>query len=120
LGVDKLNRNESKWTGLALFGCFCLLCAGTGLEIAFGNDSGLLEISGLMVLSGFLVAGVFAYLGLREAGDQRKIIAPLYAADLIGGALGSLLASLFLAPVAGLAISAYLMIPLIIFAALLL
>jgi hypothetical protein len=120
LGVEKINRNYSKWTGFILLGCFLLLCAGIGLEIVFGNDSGLLKISGLLALSGFLVAGIFAYLSLRESGDQRGIIAPLYAADLVGGALGSLLASLFLAPVAGLAVSAYLMIPLLIFASLLL
>jgi hypothetical protein len=99
---------------------FLLLSGATGLEIGHGGNAVLLEISALLVLSGFFVAAVFAYASFYEAGDQRSVIAPLYAADLIGGCLGSILASLLLAPLAGLAISAYLMAPLIVLSALLL
>jgi di/tricarboxylate transporter len=70
-----------------------------------------METLGLLALSGFLVAGIFAFAGLRDASDQKKAIAPLYSADLIGGCLASILASLAMAPIAGLALTAYLMIP---------
>jgi len=35
-------------------------------------------------------------------GGSEKIIAPLYAADLVGGCLGSVLAALLLIPLAGI------------------
>ena len=98
---------------------FLLLSGATGLETTYGG-AGLLRISLLLVLSGFFVAGVFAYASPRRAGDPTTVVAPLYAADLIGGCLGSILASLVLAPLAGLAISAYLMAPLMALSALLL
>jgi ABC-type branched-subunit amino acid transport system permease subunit len=52
--------------------------------------------------AGFLVAGIFAYASIYKIQDQRNIISPLYAADLLGGSAGSLLGSLFLIPVLGL------------------
>ena len=120
LAVARIHRSRSRWQGIALLLGFMLLSGATGLEIRYGGSAGLLEISVFLVLSGFFVAAVFAYAGLRESGDQRDVIAPLYAADLIGGCLGSVLASLALAPLAGLAISAYLMAPLMVLSALLL
>jgi len=57
------------------------------------------------------VAGIFAFAGLREAGDQKTAVAPLYSADLIGGCVASIVASLALVPVAGMVITAHLMIP---------
>ncbi len=74
----------------------------------------------LLALAGFFVAGVFAYASLRTPGDQREAIAPLYSADLIGGCLGSILTSLVLAPIAGLAVTAHLMVPVAMLSALLL
>jgi len=120
LVVARIHRSLSRWLGIVMLLGFLLLSGATGLEISHGGNAGLFEISVLLVLSGFFVGGVFAYAGFHEAGDQRSVIAPLYAADLIGGCLGSVLASLVLAPLAGLAISAYLMVPLIVFSAMLL
>ena len=99
---------------------FGLLSAIVGWEINSGRNTGLLETFVLLALAGFFVATVFAFAGLYAAGDQRDAIAPLYSADLIGGCLGSLLASLVLAPLAGLAASAYLMIPATLLSAILL
>jgi hypothetical protein len=65
-----------------------------------------------MGISGFLVAGTFAYAAARAAQDQRRAVGPLYAADLVGGCLGSIAVSLFLIPFAGLDAAAMAMIPL--------
>jgi spermidine synthase len=118
--VAKFNRPLSKWVGIALLAGFVLLCLTIGLRFDSSHSIGLPETFGLLVLSGFFVAGVFAYAGFRSPGDQGKAVAPLYAADLIGGCLGSIFASLMLAPLAGLALSAYLMVPIAILAILLL
>jgi len=66
---------------------------------------GLVSTSFLLLACGFLVAAVFAWAGLRRRVDQRTVISPLYAADLIGGCLGCLVACLILIPLAGLAAS---------------
>ena len=71
------------------------------------------------LVTGFLVAVTFAYTGLREPGEQSKSIVPLYAADLIGGGVGSLLAGILIVPIAGLDISAFLLVPIVGFSLLL-
>jgi spermidine synthase len=111
--VPRIHRSIPNGLGIALLLGFVLLCAATGYSITSGRNSGLLEISGLLLLTGFFVAGVFAWASLRAEGDPRDAIIPLYSADLIGGCLGSILASLMLAPIAGLASSVYWMAPLI-------
>jgi spermidine synthase len=110
--IAKSNRPLSKKVGTTMLIGFALLSAAIGWEIHSGRSTGLLETLGLLVLAGFFVAAVFAYASLYASGDQKDVIAPLYSADLIGGCMGSLLASLLLAPLAGLAVSACLMAPL--------
>jgi hypothetical protein len=46
--------------------------------------------------------GLFAYAGLRGVWEQKNVIGPLCAADLIGGCLGAILGSLALIPIFGL------------------
>lgn len=58
-------------------------------------------VAGLLLLVGFLVAGVFAYVSRRELTDERRLVSPLYAGDLMGGCIASLIASLFLVPFLG-------------------
>ena len=60
----------------------------------------------MLFATGFLVAALFACASLHERPDQRAVVSPLYAADLIGGCIGALAAGLFLIPAAGLAGSA--------------
>jgi hypothetical protein len=60
-----------------------------------------------VALTASLVGGVFAWASLAGIEDQRGVIAPLYAADLMGGCLGALLGGLVLVPVVGLAWSAF-------------
>jgi spermidine synthase len=111
MAVAKVSRPISKKLGVAILLGFALLSAAVGWEIISGRSTSLLETSGMLILAGFFVAAVFAFAGLYHAGDQKDVIAPLYSADLIGGCLGSIMASLLLAPLAGLALSAYLMAP---------
>ena len=107
----RMRHPISRGFGIALLAGFAGLSAVIGLKINAGGEAGLLEILGLLALTGFFVSGVFAFAGLRAVSDQWKVIRPLYAADLIGGCIGSILASLALAPLAGLAGTAYWMIP---------
>lgn len=53
-----------------------------------------------LALCGALTAGLFGYAS-RIGGDPREAAGPLYAADLLGGCLGSILAGLLLIPLAG-------------------
>jgi spermidine synthase len=102
----------SRWIGAGIFTGFLLLSGFTGLAMRSDYSASLPATFLLLLLTGFLVAGAFSYAGLRQPADQGKAVAPLYAADLIGGGLGSLLASFIFVPVAGLSVSVVLLIPL--------
>ena len=91
-----------RWYGVALLAGFCFLCVVTATRLTVSAAAGLLQTSWLLMAAGFLVAGIFAYATLYEIKDQRSVISPLYAADLLGGCAGSLLGSLLLIPVLGL------------------
>ncbi|MGA2331595.1 MAG: hypothetical protein ABSG75_07530 [Syntrophales bacterium] len=91
-----------RWYGVALLVGFCFLCVVTATRLTMSAATGLLQTSVLLAAAGFLVAGIFAYATLYEIEDQRSVISPLYAADLLGGSAGSLLGSLVLIPVVGL------------------
>jgi len=64
------------------------------------ND--LISISGALLVDGFFVSGIFAFASLNKVSNQLEQVKPLYSADLIGGSLGSITASLFLIPIMGL------------------
>jgi spermidine synthase len=116
----RMHARHPKAMGIGILLGFVTLSAIVGLRIDSGSRTHLAETLLWMALAGCFVAGIFAYAALHNAGDQTKAVAPLYSADLIGGCLGSVAASLFLAPVAGLGTSAYLMVPAALFSALLL
>jgi spermidine synthase len=118
--MEKMKPRPPKALGFALLGGFSLLCGIAGWWMNSGKGAGLPESLGLLFLTGTLVAGIFAYAGLHEPRDQIRAVTPLYSADLIGGCIGSLLASLVLAPLAGLAVASHLMIPVLMLSALLL
>ena len=119
-GTEKAYGRAPKALGFALLGGFIMLSGFVGWWINSGRGADLPESLGCLFLTGALVAGVFSYAGLHESRDQAGAITPLYSADLIGGCIGSILASLALAPLAGLAITSYLMIPVVMLSALLL
>jgi spermidine synthase len=101
------NQKISRWWDIILLVGFCFLCAFTGMRLTMSIPAGLVEIAGLLAATGFLVAGIFAYASLYEIDDQKKVISPLYFADLIGGCLGSLMGSLILIPLMGMDITAW-------------
>lgn len=95
-------RRSTMWIGagmMALFGLYCLLII---VQLDAGNLTGLATTAGLLGGLGVLVAGVFGYASLHDSQQQDKVVSPLYAADLIGGCLGSILASLVMIPLLGL------------------
>lgn len=114
------NQKRFRWPGIGLLAGFCLLCALTGTVITMSLSTGLFGISCLLAATGFLVAGIFAYASLHDIDDQKKIISPLYFADLIGGCLGSLLGSLIFIPLAGMDVTLWGMLLLAAFSVLLL
>jgi spermidine synthase len=95
-------------TGVLVLGGFVVLSLlmGRYLSVAAGN---LILAALLLAATGFLVAAIFAYASLHRLPDQRLVISPLYAADLLGGCLGSVVASLLLIPVLGMGASCLLM-----------
>jgi spermidine synthase len=101
------SQKLSRWWGIILLVGFCFLCAFTAMRFTMSIPAGLAEIAGLLAATGFLVAGTFAYASLYKIDDQKKVISPLYSADLIGGCLGSLLGSLILIPLMGMDITTW-------------
>ena len=92
--------------GVAILATFAIFNVAVALAVHRGVAAGLAGTALLLAWSGALVAAVFAYVSLRGVGDQSRIIAPLYAADLVGGSIGAVLGSLLLIPLAGLEASA--------------
>jgi spermidine synthase len=104
-------RGVPLWYGWILWLGFALLGAVTGLGVRSGMLAGLAEVSALLFFTGLLVAGIFAYAGFDGGADQRSLVAPLYAADLLGGCIGSVAATLLLIPVLGMVSTAAFMVP---------
>ncbi len=105
-GVHGLARRGSgkgltRLTGALLLGAFAMLSLLAAWLLPAGLVAGLGGTSALLLACGFLVAALFAYASLHREPDQKRVVSPLYAADLAGGCVGSLAASLFLIPVAG-------------------
>lgn len=93
---------RSRRVGTGMLALFALLCLFILFRVDAGGLAGLAPTSALLAGAGMLVAGIFGYASLRDRQDQPRAVSPLYAADLAGGCLGSLLASLVLIPLFGL------------------
>jgi len=109
-----------KACGPLLIGGFVVFSLAAGARVSAVSSGSLAETIGWLLAAGFLVSAAFAYASLAGVGDPRTVVAPLYAADLIGGCLGSLAGSLLLIPLAGLNATAAFMAPSALLAALLL
>ena len=120
LAVNRTTQNRLNALGLFLILGFSALSTLIGMDIHSRSDAGMMEIFVLLGLTGFFVAGIFGFACLRESGNQMNLVAPLYSADLVGGCLGSVLASLIFAPLAGLALTTWLIVPIVLFLAFLL
>jgi len=102
LGTGVKKKRTRGWGCALLAGLSLLGFAAIGI-VTGGAAGGLLLTAVLLAAAGFLVGGLFAYASLRGVREQKKVIGPLYAADLIGGCLGAILGSLALIPLLGLA-----------------
>lgn len=100
--IDMLSRRVGLSRRLLAFLLGGFLCHGAVMagHLAAGYAFGMAASSLLLALAGFLVAGIFAWAGHHGSGADA--VAPLYAADLLGGCIGSLAAGLVLIPFAGL------------------
>ncbi len=99
------HRISGRKIGFSLYAGFVavnlLFLAGLRLDLPVNLPS----ISLFLFAAGFFVSGVFAWTSLEGIDDQRLVVSPLYAADLIGGCAGSLLAGLILIPFFGIELS---------------
>jgi spermidine synthase len=109
--TDRLavRRSPSRLPGVVMVLAFAVLNLLVAWWVSTAARIDLFGTSFLLLACGFLVAALFAWAGLQRRVDQRTIISPLYAADLVGGSLGSLVACLILIPLGGLAASTALM-----------
>jgi len=63
-----------------------------------------------LFISGLLTAGIFASASRFNVEDQKRIISPLYSADLLGGVAGSVISNFIFIPVLGFATTAQFMV----------
>jgi spermidine synthase len=100
--VPPLSISRPGLLGALLLMAFCLTGQWIALDI-IANSAGLAIVIGIsLVLSGFFVGAVFGYAGLLYGPDQQRAISHLYAADLLGGAIGAAAGSLVAVPLLGL------------------
>jgi hypothetical protein len=98
-------RVTARATGAAALGAFILL----SLAVARLADTAAAPLGSTLAglfLAGCLVAALFASASLDAVEQQRSVVSSLYAADLVGGCLGSLAASLLLVPLLGIGVTA--------------
>jgi len=86
------------WIGVLLFVGFSLLILIVYFFIKVDFMNSLWIIFFILLLVGMFVSGIFAFASLYKVTNQQIVITRLYTADLIGGCLGSLVASLLLVP----------------------
>jgi len=111
LGVDRLARAPgglSPWRGRALVLGAALAALTTAGLLQLGSTGGLAGTGALLLAAGAGTAALFGLASQLGRPQQSGVVAPLYAADLLGGCLGSLLASLLLLPLLGLPAAALL------------
>ena len=96
------------------------LALAVSASVATGYGTGSVPIAIMLFATGVSVAGVFACASLADPRgadvgrptspthpvDQLSLVSPLYAADVFGGCLGSVAASLVLIPLLGLPLTA--------------
>ncbi|MFH1197933.1 MAG: hypothetical protein V1720_19685 [bacterium] len=98
------NRNSKtkKWIGVSIVFGLSLVSLLYYLLISNSVSLELVGSSLFLILSGFFVSGVFAYASIENIVDQTKVVAPLYSADVLGGAVASVVVMLLLIPAMGI------------------
>jgi spermidine synthase len=91
--------------GRVLVAAFVVVAFCVSISVRTGRASGLVSISLMLFAIGVLVAAVFSRASF-SGDDQRRLVSPLYAADVLGGSIGSGVCSLLLIPLLGLPLTA--------------
>jgi spermidine synthase len=99
----RLAATPSRRAGAAVVLAAATVAGLTALVLTAG-EGGLLPAFLLLLAAGGATGALFAL--ATRTRDPERAIGPLYAADLLGGAAGSLLGSLWLLPLLGLPLSA--------------
>ncbi len=97
----KNTGNFQNWPGSSLFVGLTILILMVYFLVKADLMNSLLIISIALLLDGTFVSGIFAFVSLSKTADQKMVVTRLYTADLIGGCIGSLAASLVLVPIYG-------------------
>ncbi len=93
------------WWGAIILGGLGLLNLLVYYGVKFDLLGGLAIASVILALDGAFVAGVFAFESLRGIDARTGFMSWLYSADLIGGCIGTVAASLFLIPIFGIPVT---------------
>lgn len=94
-------KPKAAW-GFVLAIGFFLLSLLVYAGIAIFPVSGLPAVMAALGLTGLFVSAFFAFISRFDAPDPAAMASPLFAADLFGGCLGSLVSGFFLIPFFGL------------------
>ena len=93
---------RGRFAGALTFAALAALGLACAALLRAGAGGGLAGASALLLACGFLVGAAFACAVLRGTPDGGAVIGPVYAADLLGGCAGSLVAGLVAIPLLGL------------------
>ena len=91
-----------RWVGALLLVMIGVLSFQAAARLSRGAVGDLLSSGSALLLAGAVVGALFAFASLYRVEDQRAAVSPLYAADVLGGCVGSLAATLVLIPLLGL------------------
>jgi hypothetical protein len=105
---ERRKKPSRRLVGSGLIIGFCMMSVLVAWWVSAGGGVNLFSVGSWLVLSGFFVAAVFAYASSAATAAQQRMISPLYAADVVGGALGTVAGSLLWIPVVGLSGTAWL------------
>lgn len=92
---------HTKRFGFVILCGFALLSCIIGLTMMNLNPNIWLICGAGLCFSGFGVGAIFAYASVFKVEDQSAVISRLYAADLFGGCVGVVFASLMFIPIVG-------------------
>jgi predicted MFS family arabinose efflux permease len=96
---------DKRAVGLGIFVAMAAVLLTVAGVVESGAHAGVVADSTLLLAAGATVGAALAWASLGSENPGRAG-GTLYAADVVGGALGAVLTSLFLVPVLGLAASA--------------
>ena len=103
LGAAAVDRTGTSTARRRLsIAAFAALSLGSAAWLSAGSPGGLIASSFALLALGCLVAAVVAHASLFGDPNQVRVVSPVYAADLLGGCVGSLLAGVVLIPLLGL------------------